>query len=48
MIPALGVIEDLSYDDTTLTLKLSEPSLEQLSYLTLAIIPANYETTRKF
>ena len=42
-IPALGVIEDLSYDDTTLTLKLSEPSLELLSYLTLAIIPADYD-----
>lgn len=43
LIPALGVIEDLSYDDTTLTLKLSEPSLELLSYLTLAIIPADYD-----
>ncbi len=43
LIPALGVIEDLSYDDTTLTLKLSEPSLELLSYMTLAIIPADYD-----
>ena len=43
LIPALGVIEDVSYDDSTLTLKLSEPSLELLSYLTLAIIPADYD-----
>ncbi|MBR1457627.1 MAG: ABC transporter substrate-binding protein [Oscillospiraceae bacterium] len=43
LIPALAVIEDLSYDDTTLTLQLSEPSLELLSYLTLAIIPADYD-----
>ncbi len=43
LIPALAVIQDLTYDDTTLTLTLSEPSLELLSYLTLAILPADYE-----
>ena len=42
LIPALGAISDIAYDDSTLTLTLSEPSLELLAYLTLAILPADY------
>ena len=43
LIPALSVISDIQGEGDTLTLTLSEPSLELLSYLTLAILPAGYE-----
>lgn len=42
LIPALSRIADLQGEGDTLTLTLSEPDPEFLSYLTLAILPENY------
>ena len=39
LVPELGVVSDIQYDDSTLTLTLSEPNPEFLSCMTLAIIP---------
>lgn len=42
LIPAFSAISDLNYDDTTLTITLSEPNNEFLAYMTVAIIPKDY------
>ncbi len=43
LIPALAVIESVQADDTTLTITLEQPNTEFLSYLTLAILPEDYD-----
>ncbi len=44
LVPALSVIEDISApDDRTVVIKIKEPNLEFLTYLTVAIVPANAE-----
>jgi len=43
LIPALAVIESIQADDTTLTVTLEQPNTEFLSYLTLAILPEDYD-----
>ncbi len=42
LVPALSRIADLKGEGDTLTITLSEPDPEFLSYLTLAILPENY------
>ena len=42
LVPALSRIADLQGEGDTLTITLSEPDPEFLSYLTLAILPENY------
>ena len=43
LIPALSVISDVKAEGDTLTITLSQPNLEFLAYMTLAIIPADYD-----
>ena len=43
LIPALSAIQDMQSDDTTLTITLDQPNTEFLSYLTLAILPEDYD-----
>ena len=43
LIPALTAIADMQAEGDTLTITLSEPNPEFLSYLTLAILPADYD-----
>ncbi len=42
LVPALADIESMQADDTTLTITLKQPNGEFLSYLTLAVLPADY------
>ena len=43
LIPALSAISDIQSDETTLTITLAQPDSEFLSYLTLAVLPADYD-----
>ena len=43
LVPALAVIADIQGEGDTLTITLSEPNLEFLAYMTLAILPADYD-----
>lgn len=43
LIPALANIADLKEDGNTLTVTLTEPDVDFLSYMTLAILPADYD-----
>ncbi len=43
LIPALSVIADVQGEGDKLTITLSEPNLEFLAYMTLAILPADYD-----
>ncbi|MBQ2061285.1 MAG: ABC transporter substrate-binding protein [Oscillospiraceae bacterium] len=43
LIPALSVIADVKGEGDKLTITLSEPNLEFLAYMTLAILPADYD-----
>ena len=43
LIPAFSAIEDVTADDTTITVTLKEPDSEFLSYMTVEIIPENYD-----
>ncbi|MBO5556654.1 MAG: ABC transporter substrate-binding protein [Oscillospiraceae bacterium] len=43
LIPALTAIADMQVEGDTLTITLSEPNPEFLSYLTLAILPEGYD-----
>ena len=43
LIPALAAIKDMKADGSKLTITLSEPVPELLNYLTLAVIPADYD-----
>lgn len=43
LIPALSAISDMKADGSRLTITLSEPVPELLNYLTLAILPADYD-----
>ncbi len=43
LIPALSVISDLKADGDKLTITLNQPNLEFLAYMTLAILPADYD-----
>ena len=43
LIPALSAISDIQSDETTLTITLAQPDSEFLSYLTLAVRPADYD-----
>lgn len=44
LIPALANISDLSAEGDTLTVTLAEPDNDFLSYMTLAILPADYDS----
>ena len=43
LIPAFASIEEITSDDTTVTIKLSEPNNEFLSYMTVAVLPESYD-----
>ena len=43
LIPALAVIADMKAEGDTLTITLNQPNLEFLAYMTLEIIPADYD-----
>ena len=43
LVPALTSISDITSEDNKLLITLSEPNNEFLSYLTLAILPADYD-----
>ena len=43
LIPALSAIQSMTADDTTLTITLDQPNNEFLAYLTLAILPEDYD-----
>ena len=43
LIPAFSSIADITSDDTTVTVTLSEPNNEFLSYMTVAILPEDYD-----
>ncbi len=43
LIPAFSSIADITSDDTTVTITLSEPNNEFLSYMTVAVIPESYD-----
>ncbi|MBQ1675510.1 MAG: ABC transporter substrate-binding protein, partial [Oscillospiraceae bacterium] len=43
LIPALAVIADVQGEGDKLTITLSEPNNEFLAYMTLAILPADYD-----
>ena len=43
LMPALTVIADIQGEGDKLTITLSEPNLEFLAYMTLAILPADYD-----
>ena len=44
LVPALSVIQEVSApDDSTVVIRIDEPNLEFLSYLTVAIVPAEAE-----
>ena len=43
LIPALAAIESMKADDTALTITLDQPNNEFLAYLTLAILPEDYD-----
>lgn len=42
-VEALSAIREASYDENTVTLTLDQPNTEFLSYLTLAILPKDYD-----
>ena len=43
LIPALAAIDTMESEGDTLTITLKEPNLEFLAYMTLAILPADYD-----
>ena len=43
LIPALAAIDAMESEGDTLTITLKEPNLEFLAYMTLAILPADYD-----
>ena len=43
LIPALSAIKSMTADDTTLTITLDQANTEFLAYLTLAILPEDYD-----
>ena len=43
LVPALSAISGVDATDTTLTITLAQPDSDFLSYLTLAILPADYD-----
>ena len=43
LIPALAAIDSMEGEGDTLTITLKEPNLEFLAYMTLAILPADYD-----
>jgi len=43
LIPALSVISDMKAEGDVLTITLTQPNLEFLAYMTLEIIPADYD-----
>jgi peptide/nickel transport system substrate-binding protein len=43
LVPALSAVQNITADDTTVTITLDQPNTEFLSYLTLAILPEDYD-----
>ena len=43
LVPALSAVKSIQADDTTLTITLDQPNGEFLSYLTLAVLPEDYD-----
>ena len=43
LIPALSAIQSITAEDNAVTITLDQPNTEFLSYLTLAILPADYD-----
>lgn len=43
LVPALSAVQNITADETTVTIALDQPNTEFLSYLTLAILPEGYD-----
>ena len=43
LVPALSAVQNITADDTAVTITLDQPNTEFLSYLTLAILPEDYD-----